>query len=402
LVERQPSKLDVAGSSPVARFSGAYDRRDMPNQPLSTPLSHLLVAFTIELDNEFERRMGEAVATRPFRVSVVMWSNFLRVVGDGITVGSLPAAVGLPKTRVLSTLGGMERWGYVELRPPGARTEPPKKRDGFGSGRALQKDWVVCPTDVGRMAQKTWPPLFGEIERRWDERFGADELAELRESLTSLVDRLDARLPEYLPIVTGSNGMAAEVQAPHAPATMPVPLTTLLSQVLLAYTLEFERESQVSLPLDANVVRLLGASGVDVRALPTAAGVSSEAISMALTYLTRHGLAEVDGRPKLASLTPRGLDVRESSPGRHSAVEQRWTSVFGRDELARLRAAMRAVLEEREGARMRLALGLRPHPEGWRARGRYLEQTEAMLADPRSGLPAHPMVLHRGGWPDGS
>ena len=374
----------------------------MPAPPLSTPLSHLLVAFTIELDNEFERRMAEAVATRPFRVSVVMWSNLLRVAGDGITVGSLSAATGIPTGRLLSTIGGMERWRYVDAWPPGTRTAPRQKRDGFGSARGLEQDWVVRPTDVGRVAQETWPPLFGETERRWEERFGANEIAELRRSLTSLVGRLEARLPEYLPIVTGSNGMAAVVEEPEARGTMPVPLSTLLSQVLLAYTLEFERESPISLPLDANVVRVLETSGVDVREVPAAAAVSGEAISMALTYLTKHGFADVDGRAKLASLTPKGLAARESSPGRHSAVVRRWTSRFGRDELDRLRAAMRGVLEQREDARMRLALGLRPHPEGWRAGARYLKPTEAMLADPRVGLPAYPMVLHRGGWPDGS
>ncbi len=32
----------------------------------------------------------------------------------------------------------------------------------------------------------------------------------------------------------------------------------------------------------------------------------------------------------------------------------------------------------------------------------YLAQTAAMLEDPTRMLPHYPMVLHRGGWPDGS
>jgi hypothetical protein len=52
--------------------------------------------------------------------------------------------------------------------------------------------------------------------------------------------------------------------------------------------------------------------------------------------------------------------------------------------------------------RPRLALGLRPYPDGWRARGPYLRQTTAVLNDPAAALPHYPMVLHRGGWPDGS
>ncbi len=49
-----------------------------------------------------------------------------------------------------------------------------------------------------------------------------------------------------------------------------------------------------------------------------------------------------------------------------------------------------------------LALGLQPYPDGWRSRPPYLAQTKAFLADPAGALPRHPMVLHRGGYPDGS
>jgi hypothetical protein len=41
-------------------------------------------------------------------------------------------------------------------------------------------------------------------------------------------------------------------------------------------------------------------------------------------------------------------------------------------------------------------------PGGWRARNPYLRQTTAVLDDLGAALPHYPMVLHRGGWPDGS
>jgi hypothetical protein len=218
----------------------------------------------------------------------------------------------------------------------------------------------------------------------------------------SLVERLDARLPEYLPIVIGNDGMAADVAEPGAPATMPIPLSSLLAQVLLAYTLEFERESPVSLPLDANIVRVMDATAIDIRELPAAAAVSKEATSMALAYLTRNGFVEIGDRSKLACLTPKGIEARHSAPALHLAVVRGWKTRFGSDEVDRLRTAIAAVSEQRDGGRMRLALGLEPHPGGWRASGRYLARTAAMLEDPAAGLPAYPMVLHRGGWPDGS
>jgi hypothetical protein len=68
----------------------------VPSSPLSKPLSRLLVAFTIEFDNEFERRFADAGVGRRFGISMVMWSNFMRFVGDGVTIAQLPVAAGLP------------------------------------------------------------------------------------------------------------------------------------------------------------------------------------------------------------------------------------------------------------------------------------------------------------------
>ncbi len=52
--------------------------------PLSSLLSQALVAFTIELDNEFERRMAES-GNHGARLSLVVWSNLMRfLVGGGL------------------------------------------------------------------------------------------------------------------------------------------------------------------------------------------------------------------------------------------------------------------------------------------------------------------------------
>jgi len=62
---------------------------------LPTLLSHALVAFTIEFDNEFDHQMphrtthletkhGSATDARdaPWLVSLLMWSNYMRFVGE--------------------------------------------------------------------------------------------------------------------------------------------------------------------------------------------------------------------------------------------------------------------------------------------------------------------------------
>ena len=56
--------------------------------PLPTLLSHALVAFTIEFDNEFERQMPHRTTNHgsssgsgpaPWLVSMVMWTNCMRL-----------------------------------------------------------------------------------------------------------------------------------------------------------------------------------------------------------------------------------------------------------------------------------------------------------------------------------
>jgi hypothetical protein len=365
----------------------------MPSAPLSTALSQLLIAFTIELDNEFEHRFAGAGGGARV-ASVVMWSNFLRLVGDGIAVGELPEATGLPKARLRLILGGMERWRYVSVGPASKA-----KRDGYGSARGMRDEWVVRPTAPGEKARQIWPRLFAEIENRWEQRFGASEVDELRAALAGVVEQVDAGLPAYLPIIVSSNGLVAEVEHRPGRGEPPAHLHALLAQTLLAYTLDFERTSEVSLPLCANVLRVLEGDR-DVRDLPAAAAVSPEAIAMAMTFLKKHGYVDVKG--KNVRPTTKGRAARDAWPAAHQSVLRDWEARFGRASIARLPAAAQALLEQREGTRAKLALGLEPYPEGWRAERKYLVRTEAMLDDPSTGLPQYPMVLPRGGWPDGS
>ncbi|HEX4138150.1 MAG TPA: hypothetical protein VHY84_26305 [Bryobacteraceae bacterium] len=65
-------------------------------------------------------------------------------------------------------------------------------------------------------------------------------------------------------------------------------------------------------------------------------------------------------------------------------IEARWAAHFGDESIGDLRAALEEI-----GAR--LFEGLEPYPGGWRASVRKPET-----------LPHFPMVLHRGGFPDGS
>ena len=278
----------------------------------------------------------------------------------------------------------MERWRYVFVAPASAGRPPNVKREGWGSGRALRPEWVVRVTPAGRAAQEIWPPLFDEIDTRWANRFGVEAVDELRGSLRSVVDRLDVELPEYVPIVAGSDGMAAGFSPRQrgAAGESRGHLSALLSQALLAYTLDFEHESELSLPLSSNFVRVLDETGLHVSALPRAAAVSKEATSMALTFLTKAGHVDVAGTSaatKRARLTARGLEVQKGLRGRHDQVERAWRTRFGARDVhgsdCRSRACL-PITTSLEGCIRTPAAGARASPTSnrprrcWRTRAR--------------------------------
>ncbi len=176
--------------------------------PLAALLSQAWVAFTIELDNEFEHRSphrttadrsGTESRDGPWLTSVAMWYNCMRFVGEeGITVRDLRRLA-----RMSTNLDGMRRWGYILIEP---------------AGRKPTLSSVIRATPKGRMAREVWPPLFGEIENRWRKRFGAGEIEQLRALLAALIGRFDVDLPDSLPIL--KYGLVTE-----APDSRTAPIT---------------------------------------------------------------------------------------------------------------------------------------------------------------------------------
>ncbi len=363
--------------------------------PLPTLLSEVLVAFTIELDNEFERQIVVAGTRLRFLVSLVMWSNFMRFVDDdGLTVGELSSRAGVAKGATHPSLAGMRRWGYVAVDGDedegavGRRTRPPRS------------DWIVRPTGKGRAARQVWRPLAATIEERWRARFGDEAIGQLRMSLCALVDQTDIELPAYLPVL--GHGMvparfdATASRRPRRGRPSELELPALLSHVLLTFALEYERESKLSIAIGANLLRIVDPDGVRVRDLPRRAGVSKEAIAMMVGYLERRGDVVVgadaaQGRSKLVRFTPQGRNAQDTYRRLLGAVEARWGARFGEDHVGDLRDALQRLVGDPDAGPSPLFSGLEPYPQGWRA------------SVPRPDVLAHyPTVLHRGGWPDGS
>jgi len=364
------------------------------SMPLPALLSQALVAYTMEFDNESEHRMphcttaygASAHGDGPWLVSMVMWENCMRFVAEEpITVGELERLA-----RTGTNLDGMRRWGYLTI--DGTAKRNPSRRPGLRA--------VLCATPSGLQARQVWQPMSGLIDQRWQERFGTEQTGLLRDALLAVASRLDPGLPDCLPILgqnLASRGPDPALPPRPGPADLPgLPLPALLSRVLLSFALDYERESALSLAVSANVLRVLGAEATRLRDLPALAGISKEAVSWAMGILLRARLAVEEPDPaasrgKVARLTPAGTAARQAYLNLLGTVEERWRERFGAYAISALRQPLETLATGSEDRPPPLYGGLGPYPDGWRAR-----------VPPPAVLPYYPMVLHRGGYPDGS
>ena len=227
-----------------------------------------------------------------------------------------------------------------------------------------------------------WRPLAGIIEARWEQRFGTDEIDNLRASLRALVRQFDVDLPRHLPVA----GVPKQDHAEWAPCSEGdvapgLDLSALLSQVLLAFTIDFERESRLAHAISANALRVLTEQGVRIKDLPRVTGVSVEAISASVKFLERHDCVVVEpdpaaSRAKLARLTPKGQKAHDKCRHLLGLVEERWRPRFGEAEIDRLRESLEGLVDQRTGEQFRL-------PKDW-CRTRRVAGARA-LRDPDEG-----------------
>jgi DNA-binding MarR family transcriptional regulator len=306
--------------------------------PLAALLSQALFAFTIEFDNEFEHQVplrttnhGAATGSPqvPWLVSRVMWSNFLQFVDpDGTTIRDLRSRLQMPDKDLRIWLTRLaDWWGYLVIEPRQAGT----------AAKRMHLDAVVLPTAGGRKALQVWPTLDNLVETRWRERFGKETIEQLRQSSATLASQIDA--PDSLPILgyglfskgpEPNKQQSKDVVTNHAGLSLP----SLLSRVLLSFAIEFERASDVSLAISANVLRMLTGEGILLGELPRLAAVSKEAIAMSLSFLTKRGFAAVKSKPdgtrgKLVLLTPKGSKAKEVYSQLVETIELRWQELYG-------------------------------------------------------------------------
>jgi hypothetical protein len=393
-----------------ARLSVANHSASELRRPLSVLLSQVLVAFTVELDNEFERLMGEA-GYPGAGLSLVVWLNGVRFLAQaGPCVQDLAARALAQKERMVHQLGCLERWGFIVLKP-GAKDKPSARREGWGSGRGIRSDWLVNLTLKGQKAAAIWPGLLGQIEERWIARFGAAIIRGLRKSLQAVVGQLEMELPYGLPW---------DAQMPPRKVTFPnrskgvvedLALPILLSQALHAFAMEFDTESKTSLALCANTLRVLGEGPIRIGDIPHLTGASPETSGVGW-QLKPYVVIEADPnskRGKRIRLGPLGQRAKRKYIRLAFDIEKRWETRFG-EEVVQLRDPLRELFEQSKDGRPLLSIGLTP-PVGvrragaevpslgrriagpaWRQRTRdIVAQTEAFMRDPPNALPHYPL-----------
>jgi hypothetical protein len=386
-------------------------------RPLSALLSQVLVAYTVELDNNFELGMSRA-GSPGARLPLVVWTNLLRFIPeDGVSVRDLQTASPGSEVRLKFQLGCLERWGFIYFQPdkngPAAsKARPEVKRDGWGSGRGVTQTWVVHLARRGMLAESIWPKVWPEVEGRWKQRFGAG-YSRLYDALQEIERHRELELPLGLP---GGGGVPWSETYPSRKSRREeadISLSALLSRVLLMFAIEFNQRSSVPITVCANTIRVLNENtGVRLGDLSRLTGCSREASDVGW-FLKRFVVVESDPsgrRGKVAKLSPAGLKAQKAYYQLTSEIAKEWEGRFGAAKVRGLRSALEAVLSLQKDGRSVIGHGMVP-PEGViragsvapalgrrdpgvaaRERGRdSVGQTKLFVTDPEGSLPHYPM-----------
>lgn len=308
--------------------------RVAPKLPLSVLLSQTLIALTAEFE-------AEGAGTFPIP-TLAMWSNVLQYVDKkGVDQRQLPELARLSKRAIRTAVGVLERSGYV-----------------FVEAGPADEAKMVRLTPRGLKAREAWKPLFGIVEKRWKKRFGREEIDKLRGSLESLVSQLEYELSHYptsygpadLTITGGPGEDWKFFHREGGGSVSTLPLSALLSQTLVAFSIDYEREASVALAHSANVLRFLRATPQRIKDLP----------AMPVGSLRWHGFVVLDkdptdGRTKRIRLASPGRRAREAYLPLVKNIERNWQKRYGEATLRTLRASLESLVGQ-------LDSGLPHHP----------------------------------------
>ena len=297
--------------------------------PLPIALSRVLAHVTA--DAEARAGVGDGVP------SLAVWSNVLRCVADkpGLDERALAVEARISKRLATAAVTGAARRGWIDAEAAGG------------------KNRRVSLAEGGDAAAGVWPGALAAVDEEW-----AD--TDVRRALEALVSQLRFELPHFPasygsadPSATGGcftqNAPRKDDLPAHGVDWKPVlregggnasslPVTALLSQALMAFTIDYEDRFPWPLASTLNVLVHVG-DGASLSDLPEEHGITATGKSL----LERHlivDVVKVKGGDHRVTLTARGKQVIEHHPKRLAAVEQEWDDRYGK-----LAAELREALE---------------------------------------------------------
>jgi hypothetical protein len=210
----------------------------------------------------------------------------------------------------------------------------------LGRGRT-----AVRLTARGLDVATRWKTLAVAAEADWRKQAGGNDSDRLRDSLQELVAALPLEHPHYPAgygpadaSITGGNGVDWKpVPRSSRDSVSDLSLAALISQLLVAFAIDYEQKSPVALSLSMSIVMRIPADGRPLRGMGHSAGVSA---------LVRHGflrLGDAQGETRV-HLTPRGNAVQAAHEKRIQEVETEWSHRFGAESIASLRLSLENVL----------------------------------------------------------
>ena len=299
--------------------------------PLPTLIGRAIGAFTRDYDQArgADRSIPQLGA----------WANALRVLdADGTDQRQLARRAVISRRVAEVVVNRLARHGRVAV-----------ERRAIEGKRGKAK--IVRLTTSGEAGRESAATLVESVQADWRQHFGNDAIDRLRDTLTTVVDRLPVELPHYPtgygagdPSVTGGNYVPEDPGPPRIPAhgqDWPVvlreprndarhlPLVALLSQVLAAFAIDYEREQFGSLPAVSNFLRFVGDDGVPLGLAQALGGVAGNG----KTLHERHLDVVVEpGRPRDMTrrvyLTPKACRVRDAYPRLVKEIEDRWREQY--------------------------------------------------------------------------
>lgn len=290
--------------------------------PVPTLLSRALGRLTAEA----EASAGGDMPALP------VWSNVLRCLADGdLPEPDLAAAARVSKRLAAAAITTVAKAGWISAVPAGGKAR------------------LLSLTEAGASAATRWPASLAALDRAWAG-------TPLRRTLEEVVRRVPYELPHfpasygtadpsaiggpYMQGVKRADGVLAHgndwkpVARGDGDTVSALPITALLSQALMAFTIDYEDRFPWPLASTANVLVHIGTTPTPLKQLPAKHGITGKGKSL----LERHLIVTVSKEGVV--LTERGEQVLKHHPARLEATESLWRDRYGDDPIDALREAL--------------------------------------------------------------